>query len=295
MNKYFYVIKSGNDKSAPLRALCADALSLGAQELTFGTEYGYSALLCGTGKLQDRHFEALKADCAKAQADLIPFDAMPGLKKPGCIIMDMDMTSVTIEGIDEIARELGVYEQVAALTSSAMHGKSDFATSLQNRVALLKGGDASVIENVKARMFEMPGLEELLTLLKEHGFKCAIASGGFHQLISVLEQKYQLDLVRANTLGVENGRFTGKVDGPIIDAAGKRQALIELRERFGIEKEQSIAMGDGANDLKMIGEAGFGLAYHAKPAVTAAAPHALTYCDHRALALMLKISTQYFA
>ncbi|MBO8415414.1 MAG: phosphoserine phosphatase SerB [Proteobacteria bacterium] len=294
MNKYFFVIKPGKDKHSALRALCADALALGAQELAFASDFGCSALLCAACSLQDKHFEALKAECAQDQADLLSFDALPSLNKPGCIIMDMDMTSVTIEGIDEIARELGVYEQVAALTSSAMHGKADFASSLQNRVALLRGGSAAVIETVKARMFEMPGLEELLTLLKAHGFKCAIASGGFHQLISVLEQKYQLDLVRANTLGVEHGLFTGRVEGPIIDAEGKRQALIELRGRFGIVKEQSIAMGDGANDLKMIGEAGFGLAYHAKPAVTAAAPHALTYCDHRALALCLQFAAQYF-
>ncbi len=229
----------------------------------------------------------LKAKAQELHVDVIMAKRLPHLQLPGGIIMDMDMTSVTIEGIDEIARALGVYEQVAALTAAAMHGKADFATSLRRRVALLQGGSAQVLTAVKARMQETPGLNTLLTTLQQAGFKCAIASGGFTQLIAVLEHKYHLDLVRANTLEIKDGCFTGKVVGPIVDAAGKQQALCELCSRFNIDTAQTIAIGDGANDLQMILAAGFGLAYHAKPAVVAKAPAALHYCDLSALALLL--------
>ena len=244
--------------------------------------------LCYVENLSSPALKQLQEEGAAVGADVLYAPRFVHLSRPGAIIMDMDMTSVTIEGIDEIARSLGVYEEVAAITSMAMHGKADFATSLTRRVALLQGGSASVLEEVKARMHETPGLNCLLTTLKAHGFKCAIASGGFTQLISVLEHKYQLDLVRANTLEIVDGKFTGKVVGPIIDAKGKAQALADLQARFNIAPEQTIALGDGANDLLMIEAASLGIAYHAKPKVVAQAPHALTYCDLSAVALLLE-------
>lgn len=231
----------------------------------------------------------VKEQAAALSCDVLCADRFPHLKRPGGVIMDMDMTAVTIEGIDEIARSLGVYEQVAALTASAMHGRSDFATSLRNRVALLKGGNASVIEDVKARMGETPGLNVLLTVLQKHGFKRGIASGGFTQLICVLERKYQLELVRANTLGIEDGHFTGAVVGPIVDGQGKLQALNELRARYAIAPEQIMALGDGANDLLMLKGAGVGVAYHAKPAVVAQAQCALNFASLAGLTLCLEL------
>lgn len=237
---------------------------------------------------------SLKALCDSHLADT-GFDCLvldeksaPDLNQPGCLVMDMDMSAVTIEGIDEIARALHVYEQVAAITHAAMHGNLDFASSLRKRVSLLAGGDASVIEKVKTIMHETPGLEVLMQTLTSHGWKKGIASGGFVQLICVLEQKYGLDMVRANCLDIDDSNhFTGKVRGTIVDADGKKAALEELCADNAIPLQQSIVIGDGANDLKMIKIAGLGLAYHAKPKVQQEAPYKLNYSDLKAVAALL--------
>lgn len=190
----------------------------------------------------------------------------------GALVMDMDMTSVQIEGIDEIARCLNVFDQVAAITSEAMHGKLDFAQSLTRRVALLEGGNANeVLPKVKEIMVETDGLSELLnycnTIKQKQEFKTCIASGGFHELIHVLKDRYGLDVVRANSLEInEQGMFTGKVASSIVDAQAKADLVKELIAG-GIKKERIIVLGDGANDLKMIEQGGLGIAYHAKPKV----------------------------
>ncbi|MCR5536594.1 MAG: phosphoserine phosphatase SerB [Succinivibrio sp.] len=228
----------------------------------------------------------------------LPFDAwilpqLPALAQPGILVLDMDMTSVQIEGIDEIARRLGVFEQVSQITHQAMQGGLDFASSLRKRVALLKGGSGQVIPEVKKIMQETGGLEALLQLTLQHGWTRGICSGGFVQLIEVLEQKYQLQLVHANCLGFdEDGRFSGEVVGTIVDAQGKAEAVRELKAQLQVPLSQVIVLGDGANDLKMIEEAGLGIAYHAKPIVVEKAPYALRCSDLSAVALLLTLAEQ---
>lgn len=239
----------------------------------------------------------LKELKASANEGALGFDLMisergfPVLGKTGAVVLDMDMTSVQIEGIDEIARRVGVYDKVAEITSQAMHGGLDFATSLTRRVSMLKDGDAAVIEDVKKIMRETDGLDALMQTATSHNWKKGICSGGFVQLICVLEQKYGLDMVRANSLEVRDGKLTGRVDRAIVDAEAKRRGVLDLMQEHGISKAQTVVLGDGANDLKMIFEAGMGIAYHAKPLVRAQAPFALNHSSLAAVALLLKLNS----
>lgn len=219
---------------------------------------------------------------------------------PGALVMDMDMTTVQIEGIDEIARRLGVFDEVAAITHGAMHGKLEFSESLQRRVALLKGGDAAqVLAAVKEIMAETSGLDVLLNYcnkLKPHtGFKTCIASGGFHELIGEIDKKYGLDRIAANRFQLdEAGRFVGKVDGPIVDGKAKAALVASLKQDDGISQERILVLGDGANDLLMMAEGGLGIAYHAKPKVQEQARNMLNHCDLSAVAALLDLSWQLY-
>ncbi len=217
-------------------------------------------------------------------------DTFPTLRQKGQICLDMDMTSVQIEGIDEIARRLGVFNKVADITNKAMMGGLDFAQSLTMRVAMLEGGKASVIEDVKKIMKETDGLDVLMECVSEHHWVKGICSGGFEQLICVLEKKYNLDLVCANSLEIVDGKLTGKVDKRIVDADVKQEGVMELQKRENIPSSQIIVLGDGANDLRMIECAGLGIAYHAKPLVQKLAPHCINHSDLTAVALLLKLN-----
>ncbi len=232
-------------------------------------------------------------DAAKANLgfDLmyLPENGIPYLKKPGALVLDMDMTSVQIEGIDEIARQLGVYDDVASITAKAMHGEYDFATSLKKRVGLLRGGDANVLKDIKKMMPETDGLSTLMQITTDAGWKRGICSGGFVELICVLKDKYKLDMVKANSLEIEDGHLTGGVIEPIVDADAKREGVLTLMKENKIPKEQCIVLGDGANDLKMIAEAGLGIAYHAKPVVRETAPYSINYSSLVAVPLLLKL------
>lgn len=219
-------------------------------------------------------------------------------KLPGALVMDMDMTSVQIEGIDEIARCLGVFDEVAAITHDAMHGKLDFSQSLRKRVALLKDGDAKeILAKVKAIMTETNGLGDLLThcnkLKKNYDFKTCIASGGFHELICAIEEKYGLDHIEANRLAVDaDGKFTGNVSGPIIDGKAKAALVRKLKTDMHIPQPRIIVLGDGANDLLMMKEGGLGIAYHAKPKVQLQARNMLNIGDLSAVKALLMLKAQ---
>ncbi|MDD2930018.1 MAG: phosphoserine phosphatase SerB, partial [Sideroxydans sp.] len=196
----------------------------------------------------------------------------------GLLVMDMDSTLISIECIDEIADMQGIKPQVAEITESAMRGEIDFAESLRRRVALLAGLDESALLRVYNERLQLnPGAEKMLAAMKQHGIRTLLVSGGFVNFTERLKQRLGLDYTHANTLEIVDGKITGKVLGDIVDAQGKADWLNRVREELGLNREQVIAMGDGANDLKMMAQAGVSMAYHAKPVVRAQASHALNF------------------
>ena len=200
----------------------------------------------------------------------------PKLAEPGLLLMDMDSTLIQCECIDEIAGFLGIKPQIAEITERAMRGELDFAASLTERVQLLAGLDASVLEDVYRDCIELTeGAERLVEALHRHGWKVGVVSGGFTFFTERIKQRLGLDYARANVLEIKNGRLTGSVLGDIVDAETKRRCLLEQAEIYSIPLSQTIAMGDGANDLPMIKAAGMGVAFHAKPRVVAEAPFAI--------------------
>ena len=194
----------------------------------------------------------------------------------GLLVMDMDSTLITIECIDEIADMQGLKPQVSAITEAAMRGEIDFAESLRRRVSLLAGLDQSALQRVyDERLRLSPGAEILLAAARAAGIRTLLVSGGFTFFTERLKPRLGLDYTAANTLEVADGKLTGRVLGDIVDAQGKADWLNRVRAELGLAKEQVIAMGDGANDLRMMAEAGISIAYRAKPVVRTQASYAL--------------------
>ena len=192
------------------------------------------------------------------------------------VAFDMDSTLIQHEVIDELARDAGVYDKVAAITESAMRGELDFNQSLIQRVALLKGLRAATLERIANRLTLSEGAERLICALKSFGYKTAIISGGFAFFGNVLRDRLGIDYVRTNDLEVEQGVLTGRVKGEIINATRKAQLLQEIAAQENISLQQTIAVGDGANDLPMLAAAGLGIAFHAKPLVAQSARHKIS-------------------
>jgi len=192
------------------------------------------------------------------------------------VVFDMDSTLIEAEVIDELAKEAGVGEQVAAITEQAMQGKIDFTESFERRVALLKGLDAAVLERIAQRLPMTEGAEELVSNLKALGFKTAILSGGFTYFGEHLRKKLGFDYVYANELEIEDGKVTGRVTGTVVDGKRKAELLREIAAREGVRLEQTIAVGDGANDLPMLSIAGLGIAFRAKPLVRETAKQSIS-------------------
>ena len=200
------------------------------------------------------------------------------LKQFGLVVMDMDSTLISIECIDEIADMQGLKPQVAAITEAAMRGEIDFAESLRRRVALLAGLDEHALQRVYDERLKLnPGAGIMLAKLKEHGIRTLLVSGGFTFFTGRLQPRLGLDYTHANTLEIVEGKLTGKVVGKVFDAQGKADWLVRIRDELGLKREQVIAMGDGANDLKMMAQAGISIAYHAKPVVREQASYALNF------------------
>lgn len=202
-----------------------------------------------------------------AGLDVAPLGKIPQLHQPGLLVMDMDSTAIEIECIDEIARLAGSGDRVAQVTERAMRGELDFATSLRQRVATLEGADAVILNQVRDRLPLMPGLVSMVSRLQAMGWQVAIASGGFTFFADYLRDRLKLTAAVANELEICEGHLTGKVIGSIVDAQYKAITLSRLAEEYGIPDSQTIAIGDGANDLPMLACARLGIAYHAKPKV----------------------------
>lgn len=225
------------------------------------------------GDLTAKHKQFLQENCIE-YASLL--DA-PDLSKPGLVVFDMDSTVIQIECIDEIAKLAGVGEEVSKVTEKAMQGELDFEQSLRQRVATLKGADEKILQQVRAQLPLMPELELLIASLKYYGWKVAIASGGFTYFSDHLKDKLKLDFAQSNVLDIENGQLTGKVNGDVVSAQTKADILLALAKQHSIEIENTVAVGDGANDLNMMSVAGLGIAYHAKEKVQQQAQVSIRY------------------
>jgi len=192
------------------------------------------------------------------------------------VAFDMDSTLIQVEVIDELARKAGVVDEVSRITEAAMRGELDFKQSLRKRVSLLKGLDASVLEEVAREVPFTEGAERLVSNLRKLGYKIAILSGGFTYFGRHLQKKLGVDHVHANELEIKDGKLTGKVVGEIVDGKRKAELLEEIALKENISLQQVVAVGDGANDLPMLGVAGLGIAFHAKPIVRKGARQAIS-------------------
>jgi phosphoserine phosphatase len=203
------------------------------------------------------------------------------------LIADMDSTMIQQECIDELADYVGLRAHIAAITERAMRGEIAFEPALRERVALLKGLPVGVIEEVlKTRITPTPGGRELVMTMRAHGAYTCLISGGFTLFTNAIAARIGFQENRANELKVEDGKLSGEVTEPILGRAAKLATLIELREAFDLDNLDTLVVGDGANDLGMIEAAGLGVAYHAKPAVAAAAHVRIDYGDLTALLYM---------
>lgn len=186
-------------------------------------------------------------------------------------MFDADSTLIRNEVIELLADEAGRGAEVAAATEAAMRGEVDFATSLRSRVAALKGVPTAAFERVLARIEPTPGVQELIWAIHDRGGVAAVVSGGFHEILDTLAPALDVDQWRANRLEVEGGALTGRVAGEIVDADGKADALRAWAAAYGVPLSRTFAIGDGANDLRMMAVSGLGVAFNAKPAVRAQA------------------------
>ena len=197
----------------------------------------------------------------------------------GLLVMDVDSTLVQEEVIDLLGEEAGVGEQVAAITERAMRGELDFKEALEERVATLKGLPESIFDKVFARIHFNKGAKELVDELHARGYKVGLVSGGFHETVDRLAEQIGIDYVKANHLEVVDGFLTGKTYGDIVTKDVKVEKLCQWAEENGLSLDQTIAMGDGANDLPMIHKAGIGIAFCAKPVVREEAPYQINEPD----------------
>ncbi len=238
------------------------------------------------------HFESYSRIAVAVATDPIPLNELrqnytfdinliPGSfsgSQAKLLVTDMDSTLISIECIDEIGDFLGIKKKISDITESTMRGEINFEASLTQRVSLLAGLETSVLERVyKERLKLNPGAELLVNVLKQRNIKIALVSGGFTYFTDRLKTRLGLDYTSANTLEQKNNKLTGKVVGAVVGAQAKADLLLQLTKDLNITPSQTIALGDGANDLSMMKEAGLSIAYHAKPTVQQQALTALNY------------------
>jgi phosphoserine phosphatase len=250
----------------------------------------------------DLRFAGIDIAVAQAAAhdvlDGLPVDivAQPLLhRRKRLLIADMDSTIVTGETLDELAGLAGVGDRVVPITAAAMNGEIGFEEALRQRVALLEGHPADLIDRVLASMAISPGAFQLVHTMRAHGAFCVLISGGFTEFTERVRRQVGFDLAEGNTLGIADGRLTGTVGDPIL---GRERKLAALREHAGarrLEPEETLAVGDGANDLPMLLDAGLGVAYHAKPSVRRQARARIDHGDLTALLYLQGYRPQEFA
>ena len=197
----------------------------------------------------------------------------------GLLVMDVDSTLIMEEGIDLLGEEAGVGAQVAAITERAMRGELDFEAALRERVTLLKGLPEDIFARIAERIHFTPGAEDLVKELHKRGYKVGLVSGGFHETVDRLAEQLGIDYVKANRLEIQQGLLTGRVLGDIVTKDTKLAMLKAWAAENKLELNQTIAMGDGANDLPMIQAAGIGIAFMAKPIVREQAPYQIQECN----------------
>ncbi len=222
--------------------------------------------------------DEVKTFCEAEQIDYAMVPNEQRLSHFGLCVMDMDSTLIAIECIDEIADMMSIKPQVAEITEAAMRGELDFSESLRKRVALLKGLDEIALQRVIDERLQLnPGAQAWIAACKAHDIKTMVVSGGFTFFAHHVKEVLGLDYAVSNVLEIVDGQLTGQVIGDIVDGQRKADELIQLRDQLGLSIDQTIAIGDGANDLKMMDVAGAGVAYHAKPVVQAQAMYALNH------------------
>ncbi|WP_165366839.1 phosphoserine phosphatase [Aliivibrio finisterrensis] len=260
---------------------------IGEQSLVLATwKVGHYDVAAMAGEMTPEHktiLDALELDYAEVKD-------IPDLSKPGIILFDMDSTAIEIECIDEIAKLAGVGKQVSEVTERAMQGELDFKESLIQRVGTLAGADEAILAKVKSELPFMPEVRELVVTMHKYGWKPAIASGGFTYFSDYLKDELSLVHAQSNQLEIVDGKLTGKVLGDIVSAETKAEILVELADKYDIEISNTVAVGDGANDLVMMEAAGLGIAYHAKPKVQQKAQTAVRYADLGGVACILSVS-----
>ena len=208
------------------------------------------------------------------------------------VVLDMDSTLIRIEVIDELARAAGVGPEVSRITERAMQGEMDYDESLRQRVALLKGLDVSVLDKIASDLPLTEGAETLVRVLKRLGYRIAVISGGFSRAADALKRRLSLDYAFSNNLEIEGGKLTGKVVGPIVNAARKAELLELIAQLEGVVLDQVIAVGDGANDILMLERAGLGIAFRAKSKLREAADTSLSGAGLDAILYLLGISAR---
>lgn len=279
-----YVLTLIGNKATPLASAHVEAARAALPAAPGGTSWLAEAMACdipfeGDAKAAEA---AARAALKAAKIDLAVQPAEGRRKK--LLVADMDSTIIEQECIDELAAEFGIGPQIAEITERAMRGEIEFEPALRERVGLLKGLPLEALEKVyRERITVMPGAKALTATMRADGHACALVSGGFTFFTERVAHAVGFNTNQANRLVFADGKLTGGVAEPILGRQAKLDALVHLRNELGLKPHETLAVGDGANDLAMIGEAGLGVAYHAKPVVAEAAAARIDHGDLTAL------------